>query len=590
VEEIFMGHQHKSQTKNTIASPQSQTNAIARSSTHPIEELQGAIGNRAVNKLLANQPTLQAKPMFGGLSRELVIQPKLTIGAVGDKYEQEADRVASQVVKQIEAPATDQSTQGESVQRQEELEEENIQAKLILQRREGSAGGEGSTDLASAINNARGSGKPLDADLQRSIGQAMGADFSGVRVHTDAKSDELNQSIQAKAFTTKQDVFFRQGVYQPRSRRGQELIAHELTHVVQQNGGTVQRSPLLPKQDVYPVEVRLRKEGAGIQKMPMEKFEEVIAKNYVNEFMQWFAQEFKVWQNTGAFSGDVLGFNAAGDKVYKEMYSGFQNYIEDAGFKDLAYHIGDYKMNAGYVNVQDTRHTNNPEYQRYLDFDNKVVKKPPESPDADLMGTKAMPAQRPLTHRPLKNINIQLWTTENEIEAQKKLSKIDNTVISVPVASVFNQQAWMGIQEKGMTRNIPTKYGGGRLQGILADKVIEKAAKIAQGQQKVDPPPVAFSTNTALEADPEQGELILLDSHHTKNAAILLSGAERMNVIHIAKPNIRGNETDEQVAKSRQVITDNMKKAALYNAVEGNAAYNEAVSEIEALRAKTSRK
>ena len=74
------------------------------------------------------------------------------------------------------------------------------------------------------------------------MGKAMGADFSGVKVHTDSQADQLNQSIQAKAFTTGQDVFFRQGTYQPGSKDGQELIAHELTHVVQQNGGTVQRS------------------------------------------------------------------------------------------------------------------------------------------------------------------------------------------------------------------------------------------------------------------------------------------------------------------------------------------------------------
>ena len=65
-----------------------------------------------------------------------------------------------------------------------------------------------------------------------------------VKVHTDSQSDQLNKSIQAKAFTTGQDVFFRQGAYEPSSRGGQELIAHELTHVVQQNGGAVQRSPL----------------------------------------------------------------------------------------------------------------------------------------------------------------------------------------------------------------------------------------------------------------------------------------------------------------------------------------------------------
>jgi Domain of unknown function (DUF4157) len=66
-----MERQNLSQTKKAIAPSQSQTHTIARSSTHPIEELQGAIGNQAVNKLLANQPIVQAKPMFKGLSGEL---------------------------------------------------------------------------------------------------------------------------------------------------------------------------------------------------------------------------------------------------------------------------------------------------------------------------------------------------------------------------------------------------------------------------------------------------------------------------------------------------------------------------------------
>jgi hypothetical protein len=201
-------------------------------------------------------PLLEQRSLFNFEQQSLAspLQAKLTIGQPGDEYEQEADRVASQVVEQIHAPTTAQSNQGQSVQRQEENQEEvqakpeitalqrqeekpeGFQTKPILQRREASMGGEASTDLESAINNAKGSGQPIEASLQESMGQAMGADFSQVRVHTDAQSDQLNQSIQAKAFTTGQDVFFRQGAYEPRSRGGQELIAHELTHVVQQKG------------------------------------------------------------------------------------------------------------------------------------------------------------------------------------------------------------------------------------------------------------------------------------------------------------------------------------------------------------------
>jgi hypothetical protein len=194
--------------------------------------------------------TLRAKRMS-------MIQAKLNIGEPNDKYEQEADATASKVVQQINSSTQDQSVQKQeameeeeelqmkpipSIQREEMEEEEELQMKSLVQRRENFGGGEASTDLESSIQSARSSGQPLDASLQAKMGQAMGADFSGVKVHTDSQSDQLNKSIQAKAFTTGQDVFFRQGAYEPSSRGGQELIAHELTHVVQQNNDTVQRS------------------------------------------------------------------------------------------------------------------------------------------------------------------------------------------------------------------------------------------------------------------------------------------------------------------------------------------------------------
>lgn len=182
-----------------------------------------------------------------------VIQPKLTIGEPGDKYEQEADRVAAEVVQRINQPQSVSSNQEQTVQRmdipdEDELmmkplvqrmdipDEDELMMKPLVQRREAINGGDASTELESSINSARGAGQSLDANLQRSIGEAMGADFSRVRVHTDTRADALNKSIQAKAFTTGKDIFFRQGAYQPGSRGGQELIAHELTHVVQQSG------------------------------------------------------------------------------------------------------------------------------------------------------------------------------------------------------------------------------------------------------------------------------------------------------------------------------------------------------------------
>ncbi|MDZ8026150.1 MAG: DUF4157 domain-containing protein, partial [Nostoc sp. DedQUE11] len=146
--------------------------------------------------------------------------------------------------EELQMKSLDNSTlQRESAPEEEEdedEEEEELQMSSMVQR-QAKAGMAANADLEASINQARGSGQPMAENIRQPMEQAFGADFSGVKVHTDAQSDELNQSIQARAFTTGQDVFFRQGEYDPESRGGQELLAHELTHVVQQSGGAVQR-------------------------------------------------------------------------------------------------------------------------------------------------------------------------------------------------------------------------------------------------------------------------------------------------------------------------------------------------------------
>jgi hypothetical protein len=110
--------------------------------------------------------------------------------------------------------------------------------RLLAQR-----SGDGSFDLdnetADRINRERSSGQSLDSSVQAKMSEATGQDFSGVKVHTGPESHALNESISAKAFTTGQDIFFREGAYDPGSSGGQELLAHELTHVVQQSSGRV---------------------------------------------------------------------------------------------------------------------------------------------------------------------------------------------------------------------------------------------------------------------------------------------------------------------------------------------------------------
>ena len=168
------------------------------------------------------------------------IQPKLTIGEPGDKYEQEADNVAKVVVQQINSP---------QAQREDEIQRSSMTS--LIQRQDEIRAGTASNEFESNLNSARSGGSTLEPAIKGQMESAIGANFSGVKVHTDHQADQLSRSIQAKAFTTGQDVFFKQGEYNPNSRSGQELLAHELTHVVQQSGPTsVQRMHHSPEKNV----------------------------------------------------------------------------------------------------------------------------------------------------------------------------------------------------------------------------------------------------------------------------------------------------------------------------------------------------
>ena len=97
------------------------------------------------------------------------------------------------------------------------------------------SGGETVDDaLARAIQAKRGTGQPLDAPVRREMEASLGHDLSDVGIHTNAEADALSQAVHADAFTTGRDIFFREGKYSPGSSEGRKLLAHELTHAVQQ--------------------------------------------------------------------------------------------------------------------------------------------------------------------------------------------------------------------------------------------------------------------------------------------------------------------------------------------------------------------
>jgi hypothetical protein len=160
----------------------------------------------------------------------------------------------------------------------------NRAVQRLFQREGGGEGFELDDATAGRINRARGGGQPLESSLQAQMGETMGYDFSGVRVHTGAESDALNEQLSARAFTTGQDIFVRSGDYNPASSGGRELIAHELSHVVQQGTGRVSGSgsgmTVRPAGDAYEQEAdataRAASAGAPIQRQEVPEEEEEI--------------------------------------------------------------------------------------------------------------------------------------------------------------------------------------------------------------------------------------------------------------------------------------------------------------------------
>ncbi|MEM9805856.1 MAG: DUF4157 domain-containing protein [Cyanobacteria bacterium P01_D01_bin.56] len=206
-------HQHQT----TIPSVRPFTDSTQETAISPKAEGVASSFNFSQITNIASQPSVQAK---------------LTIGQPGDKYEQEADRVAKDVVQQINSP---RSSQPEDNIQRSPAEVSNLR-KRPVQRQSSIPVGSASNEFESNLNQARQGGSHLQPAIQTKMESAMGADFSQVKIHTGTQADQLSRSIQAKAFTTGQDVFFKQGAYDPSSRGGQELLAHELTHVVQQGG------------------------------------------------------------------------------------------------------------------------------------------------------------------------------------------------------------------------------------------------------------------------------------------------------------------------------------------------------------------
>ena len=183
---------------------------------HPIFRLQQNIGNRAVQHLL----------------RSRTIQSKLLISQPGDIYEQEADHVADHVMRMPE-PAI-QRTCSACVSSGSTCSSCKIEEEALVQRK-AERRSDGAGAVADDFVRNLGAGQPLDTATRAFFEPRFGHDFGNVRVHSYAAAQQSAQEVSAIAYTFGNDIVFAAGRYAPTTSEGRRLIAHELTHVVQQS-------------------------------------------------------------------------------------------------------------------------------------------------------------------------------------------------------------------------------------------------------------------------------------------------------------------------------------------------------------------
>ena len=150
-------------------------------------------------------------------------QPKLAIGAPNDVYEQEADRVANEVT-QNDSPKVG-------------CQDDRTMRPIPIRRRSNR-----SEPRTADLDLDKSGGQPLERNVRDDMESRFGHDFENVQIHKDARADHLARSVNAQAFTLGNDIYFGKDEYKPDSRDGKHLLAHELTHVVQQGSAGVNDS------------------------------------------------------------------------------------------------------------------------------------------------------------------------------------------------------------------------------------------------------------------------------------------------------------------------------------------------------------
>lgn len=253
------------------------------------------------NKGEKGASSAETEQPFFSKQGDLPIQTKLTIGQPNDRYEKEADTVADKVVQRMSTNQANGSEHGvqaknaapvvnsfiqtkcEHCEKEKKLqtkedelnqespllhrkpifdsaadlnEEQPVQRKCAecekkekLQKQSAESGAESGPGVEKSLEDSKGGGSPLPSGTRVKMENAIGADFSNVRVHTDSSAVNMNKQLGAHAFAHGSDIYFNSGKFDTNTKEGNHLLAHELTHTVQQGGSAVKEKKQNEKEE-----------------------------------------------------------------------------------------------------------------------------------------------------------------------------------------------------------------------------------------------------------------------------------------------------------------------------------------------------